>query len=324
MKTAATVFDRMTALADSLRSRTLLLLERHELTVSELCTILQLPQSTTSRHLKILGDEGWVVSRAEGTSRRYSMAASRLDGHAKALWALVRDQIADTAAARQDAARLASVLAERRSASRAFFSTAAGSWDRMREEMFGERTDVVALLALLDDRWTVGDLGCGTGKLTASIAPFVRRVIAVDESDAMLGAARARLDGFDNIELEQSELETLPIGDGELDAAILCLVLHFQTDPVAVLAEARRVLRPGARLLVIDMMPHDHEEYRQLMGHVWQGIGEEQLAGWMAEAGFERVRYRALPADPAAKGPTLFAAVAVNGTAPDTAVHQAA
>ena len=320
MTTAATVFDRMTALADSLRSRTLLLLERHELTVSELCTILQLPQSTASRHLKILGDEGWVISRAEGTSRRYSMASGRLDAQARALWALVRDQVADTAAARQDAARLESVLAERRSASRAFFSTAAGSWDRMREEMFGERSDIVALLALLDDRWVVGDLGCGTGKLSASLAPFVRQVIAVDESDAMLGAARARLGGYDNVVLKQSELESLPIADGELDAAIVCLVLHFQADPVRVLAEARRVLRPGGRLLVIDMMPHDHEEYRQLMGHVWQGIGEEQLAGWSQEAGFDRVRYRALPADPAAKGPTLFAAVAVKEPAAEIAL----
>lgn len=316
MKTAATVFDRMTALADSLRSRTLLLLERHELTVSELCTILQLPQSTASRHLKILGDEGWVVSRAEGTSRRYSMAASRFDAQSKALWALVRDQVADTAAARQDAARLESVVAERRSASRAFFSSAAGSWDRMRDEMFGERSDIVALLALLDERWTIGDLGCGTGKLSASIAPFVRRVIAVDESAAMLGAARARLGGFSNIELKQSELESLPIADSELDAAILCLVLHYQADPVRALAEARRVLRRGGKLLVIDMMPHDREEYRQAMGHVWQGIGEQQLAGWMAVAGFDRLRYRALPAYPAAKGPTLFAAVATNQAAP--------
>ena len=312
MKTAATVFDRMNALADSLRSRTLLLLERHELTVSELCTVLQLPQSTTSRHLKILGDEGWVVSRAEGTSRRYSMGSARLDEQARTLWALVREQIADTSAARQDAARLESVLAERRSASRAFFSTAAGSWDRMRDEMFGQRTDVVALLALLDDRWTVGDLGCGTGRLSASLAPFVRRVVAVDESEAMLGAARVRLGGFGNVDVRQSELESLPIEDDSLDVAILCLVLHYLADPVRPLAEARRVLRPGGKLLVIDMMPHDHEEYRQSMGHVWQGIGEAQLAGWMKDAGFDHARYRSLAADPVAKGPTLFAAVAMN------------
>ena len=312
MKTAATVFDRMNALADSLRSRTLLLLEKQELTVSELCAVLQLPQSTTSRHLKILGDEGWVVSRADGTSRRYSMAVQRLDAQAQGLWALVREQIVDTPAAQQDAARLESVLAERRSTSRAFFSSAAGSWDRMREEMFGQRSDLVGLLALLDDRWTVGDLGCGTGRLSMALAPFVRRVIAVDESDAMLGAARARLEGLGNVELQRSELESLPLAQGELDAAILCLVLHYVANPVRVLAEARRVLAPGGRLLVIDMMPHDREEYRQLMGHVWQGIGEGQLAGWMAEAGFGEVRYRALAADPAAKGPTLFAAVAVH------------
>ena len=315
MKSAAAVFDRMTALADSLRSRTLLLLERHELTVTELCAVLQLPQSTTSRHLKILGDEGWVVSRAEGTSRRYSMSAT-LDAHARGLWALVRDQIADTPAAAQDTARLASVLAERRSASRAFFTTAAGSWDRMRDDMFGQRADLAALLALLDEEWVVADLGCGTGKLTSSLAPFVRQVIAIDESEAMLTEARARLEGVPNVDLRQSELESLPIDDRALDAAVLCLVLHYAADPVRVLAEARRVLRPGAKLLVIDMMPHDHEEYRQLMGHVWLGIEEEQLAGWATEAGFSRVRYRALPADPAAKGPTLFAAVATNQPAP--------
>ena len=50
------IFDDLTTLADATRSRMLLLLERHELTVSELCTVLQLPQSTVSRHLKTLSD----------------------------------------------------------------------------------------------------------------------------------------------------------------------------------------------------------------------------------------------------------------------------
>ena len=93
MSLAPTVFDRMTALADSTRSRMLLLLERHELTVGELCAVLQLPQSTASRHLRILADDGWVVSRSEGTSRLYSLPP--LDSGAKRLWVLMEHTTKD-------------------------------------------------------------------------------------------------------------------------------------------------------------------------------------------------------------------------------------
>lgn len=304
------IFDRMSALADPTRSRVLLLLERHELTVGELCQVLQLPQSTVSRHLKLLGDEGWVSARAEGTSRRYCMPADRMDAGARQLWSLVRQELASLPGAAQDGERLRSVLAQRSTRSREFFSTAAGEWDRLRAELFGRRADLLALLGLLDERWTVGDLGCGTGQLAHSLAPFVARVVAVDSSSAMLDAARARLGGLPNVETREGELESLPVADGELDAAIAFLVLHYVAEPADALAEAARALRPGGRLLVVDMMPHDREEYRQAMGHLWQGFGAERLAGWMTDAGLDAFRYVPLPPDPAAKGPTLFAATA--------------
>ena len=148
MSANARVFDRLSSLADATRSRLLLLLDRHELTVSELCAILQLPQSTVSRHLKVLGDEGWVASRAEGTSRLYRMARD-LDPAALALWRVVRDEAAGAVASEEDTARLRSVLAERRSRSREFFSSAAGSWDATRTELFGERPDLLALAGLM-------------------------------------------------------------------------------------------------------------------------------------------------------------------------------
>jgi ArsR family transcriptional regulator len=302
-----TVFDRLSALADPTRSRLLLLLAQHELTVSELCSVLQLPQSTVSRHLKTLSDEAWVVSRADGTSRLYSIE-TRLDPAARRLWQLVRDQVADAPSAAQDALRVRGVLAKRRAKSQEFFSSAAGQWDTLRSELFGQRADLVALLGLLDETWTVGDLGCGTGQLSEALAPFVRRVVAVDESKAMLAAARKRLAGIDNVELRSGDLESLPIEDGELDAAVLFLVFHYLPDPARALAEVRRVLRPGGRLLVVDMMPHAREEYRQQMGHVWQGFSQEQMAGWLEQAGLTGGRYQALPVDPQAKGPTLFAA----------------
>ena len=307
--TRAIIFDQLSSLADPTRGRLLLLLDRHELTVGELCAVLQLPQSTVSRHLKTLGDEGWVTSRAEGTSRQYRMA-SPLDGAARRLWQLVRDQTEQSTLAHNDAGRLRATLAERKLKSQEFFSSAASQWDALRTELFGRRADVGTLLGLLDDEWTVGDLGCGTGQLSEALAPFVRRVVAVDSSRAMLTAARKRLDGLPNVELRQGELESLPVKAHELDAALLFLVLHYTVDPARVLAEAKRALKPGGRLLVVDMTPHDRDEYRQQMGHLWQGFDSTQLADWLHAAGFDAVRYTPLSPDPAAKGPSLFAAAA--------------
>jgi ArsR family transcriptional regulator len=302
------ILDDLNTLADVTRSRMLLLLDRNELTVSELCGVLQLPQSTVSRHLKTLLDAGWVTSRREATSRYYTLM---LDGRGPAgrrLWTLLRDQVADTAAATQDARRLKTIIRERQSASREFFESAARQWDKLREEMFGRASYLQALPALLDPNWTVGDLGCGTGQVAAALAPFVTRVIAVDRSGEMLQAARRRLRDHANVDVRRGELESPPIGDGELDAATLMLVLHHLPDPGEALREAARTLRSGGRLVICDMLPHDREDYRQQMGHVWLGFGEEQLTGLLADAGFVDIRIVPLETTTEAKGPALFAA----------------
>lgn len=311
---ARPIFDRLSALADPTRSRLLLLLDRHELTVGELCAALQLPQSTVSRHLKTLADEGWVQVRAEGTSRRYTMPRSALDQSARGLWQLVRDQVSVTPSARQDLVRAERVLQERRTASQAFFSSGAGQWDRVRAELYGARTDLASLAALVDPASVVGDLGCGTGQTAAALAPFVARVIAVDESEAMLAAARERVGHHDTVEVRSGRLEAMPIADSALDIAVLSLVLHFVVDPGAVLREAARVLRPGGCLLVVDMERHEREEYRATMGHVWLGFSAEQIGGWLDGAGFAAPRIIPLSPDPQAKGPALFTARAIRSS----------
>ncbi|MBX3028385.1 metalloregulator ArsR/SmtB family transcription factor [bacterium] len=308
---AAPMFGWMTSLADATRVRMLRLVERHELAVAELCAVLQLPQSTVSRHLKVLVDDDWLAVRSEGTSRFYRLAVAELDPAARRLWALLREQTAQGGIGDQDERRLATVLAGRRTRSQAFFGSAAGQWDRLRRELYGERFDLAALAGLLDAAWTVGDLGCGTGQIAETLAPFIRRVIAVETSRPMLAAARRRLDGLANVELRRGELEALPIDDAALDAAVICLVLHHVAEPAAVLAEAARALRPGGRLLVIDMLQHDRVEYRQQMGHVWLGFAPGQLAEWLARAGFAAARTHPLPVAPAAKGPALFTAAAI-------------
>lgn len=309
-----TIVTRLQTLADPTRNRLLLVLERHELTVGELCEALQLPQSTVSRHLKVLADDGWVTSRADGTSRLYRMTLADLDPGARRLWQVVREQVEAQPAAARDAERLRGVLAERRSRSEEFFASAAGQWDRMRAELFGSRTELLPLLGLLDPTWTVADLGCGTGHLSHQLAPFVERVIAVDSSAAMLRTARTRLGNLNNVEIRRGELESLPIDDRSLDAGFLVLVLPYVAEPAQVIAETARALKPGGRLLVTDLMPHEKAEYRQTLGHQWQGFGEDQVLGWFKRAGLGEGRYRALPPEQTAKGPQVFAASAVRET----------
>jgi len=316
MAAASALLDWMTALADPTRARTLRLIERQELSVADLCAVLQLPQSTVSRHLKVLADEGWVQARAEGTSRLYRLALEGLDARARRLWSLVREQATETALAAHDDRRLASILAERQTRSQEFFSSAAGRWDRLRAEMYGERFDLHALAALLDEEWVVGDLGCGTGQVAAALAPFVRRVIGVDGSRAMLRAARRRVADYPNVEVRQGPLEALPLDDGVLDAAVLCLALHHLPEPAAALREAARVLRPGGRLLVIEMLAHDRREFQQQMGHLWLGFEPSRIVAWLEEAGLERTRVHPLPPARQASGPALFAAAAQKPNAP--------
>ena len=306
----AAILDHLSALADTTRSRILLLLDRHELAVSELCDITQLPQSTVSRHLKALADAGWISSRAEGTSNVYGMTRDELDSSARRLWALVREQIGPTPAAGQDQRRLQTVLAERRTKSQEFFSTSAGQWDRVRDELFGEHFHLSSLTAFADAAWTVGDLGCGTGQMTAALAPFVQHVIAIDGSAAMLQAAKKRLHGFSNVELRRGDLEALPIDDQRLDAATLTLVLHHLPEPERALREVSRVLKPGGRVLIVDMLPHERDMYRQQMGHVWLGFSDEHLRRILTASGFADVRIVPLSPDPKSKGPGLFVATA--------------
>jgi ArsR family transcriptional regulator len=304
------ILDHMSAVGDPTRCRLLLLLEKHELTVSELCAVLQSPQSSVSRHLKTLADDDWVSSRRDGTSRFYSMPLDDLDSGASQLWPLIREQVAVTAAAGQDERRLQGVLARRRAKSQEFFATAAGDWDRLRSDLFGDTFYLWAVLGLIDPTLVVGDLGCGTGQLAETIAPYVRRVIAVDGSADMLDAARRRVGERSNVDIRQGDLEALPLQAEELDCAMLSLVLHYSPDPAMALAEVARVVKPRGRLLVVDMLPHEREEYQQKMGHVWLGFSEKQMSRFLTGAGFDDLRIRVLPADPDAGGPGLFAAVA--------------
>jgi ubiquinone/menaquinone biosynthesis C-methylase UbiE len=299
----------MESLTDPTRLRLLRLLEQHELGVIELCGILQSPQSTVSRHLKILADEGWLKSQRQGTNHLYRFILDEVAPAPRRLWALVREQTESWATVAQDRLRLAASLREKRQEaadSRVFFAGTAGQWDKLRDQLYGDRFTTAALLALLPSTSVIADLGCGTGRLAEELAPYVTRVIGVDNSPAMLKAARKRTAELPNVDLRTGELQALPIGNAKCDAALLLLALTYVPDPLAVLKEAARVLRPGGRLVVVDLLPHDRDDFRRQMDQRSMGFEPLEMEKMLKTAGFSQMRVRSLPPEPTAKGPALF------------------
>jgi ArsR family transcriptional regulator len=301
----------MESLADSIRLRLLRVLERHELSVADLCDVLQLPQSTVSRHLKLLSEAAWLRHRRQGVTHLFRMILDELDAPARKLWLLTRAQTDQWPTARQDDLRAARRRRQRAQAAQSFFDGAAGQWDKLRDQMYGSAFAHAALLALIPAHWTVADLGCGTGPLSAALAPRVARVIAVDHSAAMLKAAKARLKGLDHVQVRDGALEALPLDDREVDAALMVLVLTYVPDVAAALLEAARVLKPGGRLVIVDLMRHDRDDFRRAMGQHSLGFDADELRASIKTAGFAAVDVAPLPPEPNVKGPALQLAVGV-------------
>ena len=307
-----TLLRRMQSLADESRLRLLHLLSRHELGVSELADVLQMPQSTVSRHLKVLSDEGWTRSRRQGTNHLYRLLDSELDAPARKLWVLTRDQTAADTSIRQDDMRLARVLRDRESDSQSFFAGAAAEWDKLRSEMYGQSFSLSALLSLIPGRYVVADLGCGTGQISKQLAPHVQQIIAVDNSAAMLKAARKRFGETPNLDLRRGDLTAIPIDSGACDAALLILVLAYLEDPSAVLTELARILKPGGQASIVDLLPHNRSDFQRHMLHRHAGFVPDALRKMLADSGFVDQQTRIIPLipDPGAKGPALFLATA--------------
>ena len=290
-------------LADPTRLRLLRALERHELSVLELCEVVAMPQSTVSRHLKALSGAGWVRARRRGTQSLYAWVPE-VPPAARRLWALARAETEAWPLAGRDARRQESVLSQR-DAGRQFFAGAAGAWEALRIRTYGRCLGAEALLSLLPPSWTVADLGCGTGDLAAELAPRLRKVVGIDRSTSMLQAARRRTRKLLNVELFEADLSSLPLAAKSCDAALLVLVLAYLEDPGKALGEALRVLRPGGRLVVLDAAAHDDEDLRRRMGQVHPGFEPEWLVARLCAAGFVGVSARGLPPEAGARGPGL-------------------
>lgn len=298
------------AMADRTRQRTMAVLCRHELSVSELVAVLRQPQSTISRHLKTLRDAGLIRDRRDGSTVLYAAARNIDATNGAALPARILDWATEQTLDPQLQTRMETALRRRREMSDRFFGDVGVKWDKLRIDSFGSQFHLEAFWSLLPGEWTVADIGTGSGYLLPALAAYFEKVIAVDPVDAMLASAtqRIEMDQLDNISLRRGDLSLLPIMRGEVDLAIASLVLHHTAVPLDAIRELHRILKPGGRVLVIEQLTHENQRFRERMQDRWSGFDPGELRGQFEQAGFGDVQARQLlTAQQAEDAPELFA-----------------
>jgi SAM-dependent methyltransferase len=280
-------------LGDETRLRLIRVLGLEPMNVSELTAVLGVAQSGVSRHLGLLKDAGLVEEEKAGTftvHRLHPDVQSAVGAHA-GLWVWLHEELGRrTAETKADDSRLAEV---RRLRKESFAQHRAG--DERRQLVPGRSWPAWSrALGFLLPAVDVADLGCGEGYLTIEAARWAKRVVAVDRSKDVLAQAKALATRrkIRNITWKQGELEHAPIADTSMDVVLLSQALHHAERPAAVLAEARRILRAGGRVVVLDLRRHDEAWVRAKLGDRWLGFGDEDLKALMNDAGFEDVAVR--------------------------------
>jgi ubiquinone/menaquinone biosynthesis C-methylase UbiE len=275
------------AAADPSRLRLLAVCAQGEWTVSELVQVLGQSQPRISRHLKILAEAGLLDRFREGGWVFYRRAQGGEGARvARSLCRLLPD---DDPALLQDRRRLAAVREARRKAAERYFDGHAAGWEEERDLAVDGAVVEAALRRIFEAERPASllDVGTGTGRVLQVLAPHVGLGLGIDISRDMLAVARARLDEREarNCQVRQGDMYQLPLPDASFAAVTLHQVLHFADDPARVLAEAARVLAPGGRLVVVDLLRHGLERLREEKAHRRLGFAPDEMSGWLAELG---------------------------------------
>jgi ubiquinone/menaquinone biosynthesis C-methylase UbiE/DNA-binding MarR family transcriptional regulator len=289
---AVSILKLLRLLADPGRTRIVLLLEREELSVAELQEIVGMGQSTLSTHLARLKQAGIVEDRRAGKNILYRLKARggperRL---LEQLMGVLHQAAVQVPGADQDQEALRLALMKRRDRVRSYFDEMAGKFGR--QYVPGRSWQGLAeTFLLLAPPIVVADLGAGEGTVSQLLARRVRSVIAVDNSEKMVafGSELARKHGVDNLEYRKGDLEALPIEDGAVDVALFSQSLHHAQHPSRAIAEAHRILKPGGRIVVLDLLRHHREEARELYADLWLGFTEVEIRSLLRKTGFQNV-----------------------------------
>jgi ubiquinone/menaquinone biosynthesis C-methylase UbiE len=274
------------AAAEPTRLRLLALAGRGAFCVSEFTEILGQSQPRLSRHLKLLCDCGLLDRVREGANVWFTLPHGEAGPLARELVARLPDDDPTLEADRRQAAR---VLAERARIASESFRRQGADWDEMRALDLPAAAVEAALLALVPERdaGRLLDIGTGTGRILELLAPRISQGIGVDASKAMLALARSRLarPGLSHCSVRLADMYRLPLPDATFDLAVMQMVLHYAEDPPGVLAELGRVLRPGSRLILIDLAHHGRGDLLTKLAHRWPGFTDDVMRGLLADAG---------------------------------------
>ncbi len=285
------------AISEPTRLRILMLLATGELTVKDLTQVLGQSQPRISRHLKLMHDAGLLTRVQEG-----SWVYFRLTDHARqaALLRALLDQFdRQDGDFRRDRERAEGIRRERFERAQAFFAHHAGQWDKLRA-LHADETEVEARICDLldiDDGDLLVDMGTGTGRVLELLAGRFRRAIGIDTNQQMLAYARARTQGaaFAHVQVRHGDICNLPLQDGTAEAVIMHQVLHYLPDPRRAIDEAKRILKSGGQLLIVDFAAHTVERLRDEFAHQRLGFGAEQMQAWLKGAGLEVTVHDELP-----------------------------
>jgi ArsR family transcriptional regulator len=282
--------------ADPNRLRILLLLRNEELSVAEMQEILTMGQSTISTHLSQLKQAGLVEDRRTGKSSLYRLTTSGGGGVLEQLLDQARHEIPEAAG---DQAAMRSVLKKRQDKMRSFFDSVAGRLGKDYVPGQSWKSVAEALLRLMPPM-VIADMGAGEGTFALLLAQRAMKVIAVDTSAKMIEVAReqALRHGVKNIEYRLGDMEEVPIQDSEVDLVFFSQSLHHALHPDRALQEAWRILQPGGRIVILDLVKHRFEEARELYADEWLGFSESELEAMMEKAGFTDVQTSVVHKEP--------------------------
>ncbi len=283
----SSILKSLRLLADPTRIRILSLLRREELSVAELQEILAMAQSRISNQLSQLRQVGLVEDRRAGQKSIYAFLPPNDEASARLLETveMAADELDEIEA---DRAALASVLSKRRDKARTYFDRLAGKFGRSYCPGRSWKGLAETLLKLMPPQ-VIADLGAGEGTFSQLLAQRAEKVIAVDNSEKMIEFASgvARENGYKNLEFRLGDIEEPPIDDASVDLAFFSQALHHAEKPQRAIESAFRILRPGGRVVILDLLKHSFEEARELYADVWLGFSEVEIMQFLESAGFK-------------------------------------
>jgi ubiquinone/menaquinone biosynthesis C-methylase UbiE/DNA-binding HxlR family transcriptional regulator len=281
---STTLTQSLRLLSDPGRLRLVLLLEREELSVAELQDILSLRQSRISTHLAQLKQAGLVEDRRSGKNVLY-----RSKPGSERLLAVLRAE-SSLEEIEQDARALELILRKRADKVRAYFDELAGKFGRSYVPGRSWKGLSETLLKLIPPM-VIADLGAGEGTISQLLAQRALKVIAVDNSEKMVeyGSELARNHGVRNLEYRLGELENPPIDAESVDLAFFSQALHHAIHPQRAVDAAFRIVKPGGRIVVLDLRKHSFEQARELYADIWMGFSEVELEDFLRQAGFAAI-----------------------------------